>query len=95
MPLLWLRSLVYILFLFLSQIESQFVQSHQLKTMKVEGMEEEFLTKAQINRAWNQKKKLQMDGDEISVVISSFSWSNMEDRVPKHHKNRYQITFVH
>jgi hypothetical protein len=31
-------------------------------------MEEEFLTKAEINRAWNRKKKLDAVGDEGSVV---------------------------
>lgn len=49
------------------QIDSQLLQSNQIKTKKLEGMDEEFLTKAEINRAWNQKKK-DATGNEVPVV---------------------------
>jgi hypothetical protein len=44
------------------------LESNQIKTKKVEGMEEEFLTKAEINRAWNRKKKLDAD-DGLPAVV--------------------------
>ena len=46
------------------QIESNLLETNQLKTKKLEGIDESYLTKAEVNRAWKEKKKtMKLNGD--------------------------------